>query len=78
MEDKEKVKKELLALIMRQTNYDEEKTRERLYYWKYNVINVIKEYLNPNFTAVTAVTKEDKSSLNQKIIGEILKFYEEA
>jgi len=75
MEDKEKVKTELLALIMRQTNYDEEKTRERLYYWKYNVINVIKEYLNPNFTTAT---KEDKSSLNQKIIGEIRKFYDKA
>ena len=49
-EEVRKIKREeLINLIMRQTDYTEEKILERLKYWNYNSLYVIKEYLNPNF-----------------------------
>ncbi len=38
-----------IALIKSQTNYTEEQASEKLKEWKGNYMNVIKEYLNPNF-----------------------------
>ena len=38
-----------IALIISQTNYTEEEAKEKLELWEGNYMNVIKEYLNPNF-----------------------------
>ena len=38
-----------IALIKTQTNYTEEEAKEKLEKWEGNYMNVIKEYLNPNF-----------------------------
>ena len=38
-----------VALIVSQTNYTEEEAEEKLELWEGNYMNVIKEYLNPNF-----------------------------
>ena len=38
-----------LALIKTQTNYTEEEAIEKLKQWDGNYMNVIKEYLNPDF-----------------------------
>ena len=66
-------REELIKMIMRQTDYDREKILERLKYWKYNSLYVIKEYLNPNFLK----KKEEKNkSLNQRMMGEIRNFCE--
>ena len=49
-EEIKKIKREeLIKMIMRQTDYDREKILERLKFWNYNSLHVIKEYLNPNF-----------------------------
>ena len=66
-------KKELIKLIKRQTDYNEEEILEKLKFWNYNYLNVIKEYLNPNFLK----KKEEKQkSLNQLMMGEIRNFCE--
>ena len=38
-----------IALIKSQTNYNYEEAKEKLEKWDGNYMNVIKEYLNPNF-----------------------------
>ena len=38
-----------LALIKSQTNYTEKEAIEKLKQWDGNYMNVIKEYLNPDF-----------------------------
>ena len=60
-----------LKIIMTQTNYDEEMARKKLKEWDNDFIKVIKEYLNPNFQEKKV---EKKTTVNQKIIGEIRKF----
>ena len=72
-EIKEIKREELIKLIMRQTDYDREKILERLKFWNYNSLYVIKEYLNPDFFK----KKEEKNvSLNQRMMGEIRNFCE--
>ena len=73
-EEIKKIKREeLIKMIMRQTDYDREKILERLKFWNYNSLYVIKEYLNPNF-----LKKEEKKelTLDQRMRGEIRNFCE--
>ena len=64
-----------IALIKSQTNYTEEEAKEKLEKWKGNYMNVIKEYLNPNFNK----KKEDKKkSTNEKMMYEIRNFMDTA
>lgn len=63
--------KACLKIVMTQTDYDEETATKKLKEWDNDFIKVIKEYLNPNFNAPK---KEKKTTLNQRIIGEIRKF----
>ena len=46
---------------------------ERLKYWNYNSLYVIKEYLNPNFFKKK---EEKKLTLDQRMRGEIRNFCE--
>jgi len=61
-----------IALIKTQTNYTEEEAKEKLEHWNGNYMNVIKEYLNPNFNI--KMEKKDTRSINQKVMGEIRGF----
>jgi len=61
-----------IALIKSQTNYTEEEAKEKLEKWEGNYMNVIKEYLNPNFNI--KLEKKDNRSINQKMMGEIRGF----
>ena len=65
---------ELINLVIRQTNYDEERAKERLLFWKNDYISVIKEYLNPNFKKEKKETK--KLTTNQQIMKELRDFYD--
>ena len=38
-----------INIIINQTNYSKEKALEKLKEWEYDYMNVIREYLNPNF-----------------------------
>ena len=67
--------KEVINLVMRQTDYTEEQTKEKLKQWNNNYINVIKEYLNPNFNKKE--TKKSTKTLNQQIMGEIRTFMDD-
>lgn len=60
---------------MSQTNYDRDLALQKLEEWDNNYINVIKEYLNPNFQ-----NKKEKKKLsnNQKIITSIRNFMDKA
>ena len=74
LEEKKKImREELLKMITRQTNYTKEKALEKLKFWNYNFIHVMKEYLNPDF-----LEKKDmpKKSLNQRVMKEIRSFCE--
>ena len=61
--------KEIINLVMRQTDYTEEQVKEKLKKWNNNYINVIKEYLDPNFNK--KVKKTESKTLNQQMMGEI-------
>ena len=65
-----------LALIKTQTNYNEEEAKEKLEKWEGNYMNVIKEYLNPNFNK--KIVKKDNRSVNEKMMGEIRGFMDTA
>ena len=67
--------KEVINLVMRQTDYTEEQTKEKLKQWNNNYINVIKEYLNPNFNKKE--TKKSTKTLNQQMMGEIRTFMDD-
>ena len=47
-----------LALIKSQTNYTDEEAIEKLKQWDGNYMNVIKEYLNPDFQKKKSVTQK--------------------
>ena len=65
--------KEIIDLVMRQTNYDENLAIEKLEKWNGNFENVIKEYLNPNFQEKKKVYK----SKNQKVMGALRDFMDD-
>lgn len=65
-----------LSLITSQTNYDLETAKKKLEKWGGNYMNVIKEYLNPNFE-IKKVKKSNKST-NEKIMYEIRNFMDTA
>jgi|TARA_B110001450_G_C17189344_1_gene306676 hypothetical protein len=67
---------EIIKLVMRQTDYDKDKVIEKLKEWDNNYINVIKEYMNPNFQN----KKQEKKfvSKNQQVYGEIRNFMDVA
>jgi hypothetical protein len=67
--------KEVINLVMRQTDYTEEQTKEKLKQWNNNYIYVIKEYLNPNFNKKE--TKKSTKTLNQQMMGEIRSFMDD-
>ena len=67
--------KEVINLVMRQTDYTEEQTQEKLKQWNNNYINVIKEYLNPEFNKNEI--KQTNKTLNQQMMGEIRTFMDD-
>ena len=67
--------KEVINLVMRQTDYTEEKAIDRLKKWNNNYINVIKEYLNPDFDQPREKSKP--KTLNQQMMGEIRQFMDD-
>ena len=68
------VKEDIINLVVRQTNYSREEAIEKLEKWNNNHLNVIKEYLNPNFNK----KKETKKlSTNQKIIKGIRNYMDD-
>tara|TARA_B100000902_G_scaffold364572_1_gene384641 strand:- start:8989 stop:9465 length:477 start_codon:yes stop_codon:yes gene_type:complete len=64
-----------IALIKSQTNYTEEEAKEKLEKWEGNYMNVIKEYLNPNFNKKKEVNTK---STNEKMMYEIRNFMDTA
>jgi hypothetical protein len=58
-----------IALIISQTDYGENKAKEKLLEWNYDYMSVIKEYLNPNFNKKK--TKKNTKSINQRTMTEI-------
>lgn len=62
----------MIDLILRQTAYDREMAATKLKAWNYNYLNVIKEYMNPNFQSKSTIEKQ--APLNQMIYGEIRNF----
>lgn len=61
-----KREEEIIKLIKNQTNYDTETIIEKLKQHNGNYLNVIKEYLNPNFK--NTKKQQDNISLNQKMM----------
>lgn len=67
--------REVVNLVMRQTDYTEEQSKEKLKQWNNNYINVIKEYLNPEFQQKKKET--NTKTLNQQMLGEIRTFMDD-
>jgi len=65
-----------ISLIMSQTDYNEDKAKEKLEKWEGNYMNVIKEYLNPNFNKKKESNKG--KSTNEKMMFEIRNFMDTA
>ena len=64
-----------IALIKSQTNYNDEEAKEKLEKWEGNYMNVIKEYLNPNFNKKKI---EKKRTTNENMMCEIRNFMDNA
>ena len=64
-----------IALIKSQTNYNDEEAKEKLEKWEGNYMNVIKEYLNPNFKNKKV---EKKRTTNESMMYEIRSFMDNA
>ena len=60
-----------IDLICRQTDYTKEKALQKYQEWDKNYINVIKEYINPDFKKKK---KTMDKTLNQQIMTEIRYF----
>lgn len=60
-----------VLLVCRQTGYSEDTAREKLIQWNNNYLNVIKEYMNPDFQ--NEVVKK-KHTTNQLVFKEIRGF----
>ena len=67
-------KNSIIQMVQNQTDYDIDKVLERLDFWNGNYLNVIKEWLNPDFE--TENKKSDKSK-NQMKWGEIRNFMDD-
>tara|TARA_A100001015_G_scaffold313656_1_gene421378 strand:+ start:1400 stop:1840 length:441 start_codon:yes stop_codon:yes gene_type:complete len=65
-----------IALIKSQTNYTDEQAKNKLIKWEGNYMNVIKEYLNPNFNKKKVSSK--KRSTNELMMSEIRSFMDRA
>ena len=65
---------EALKIITSQTDYSEEEAQKKYEEWNGDYINVIKEYLNPNFQKKKSVKK---MSVNQKMMTEIRNFMDD-
>ena len=65
-----------LSLIKSQTNYTDEEAKIKLEEWNGNYMNVIKEYLNPNFK--NKKKSSTKKSVNEKMMYEIRNFMDTA
>lgn len=65
-----------ISLIKSQTNYTDEEATVKLEEWDGNYMNVIKEYLNPNFR--NKKKKPEKKSVNEKMMYEIRNFMDTA
>ena len=63
-----------IKIIKSQTNYDDDKAKNKLGEWKGDYMNVIREYLNPKFNEPK---KEKKIPVNQKIMSEIRNFMDD-
>lgn len=66
-----------ISLIKSQTNYTEEQAKIKLEEHDGNYMNVIKEYLNPNFRKKKESTTK-KRSVNEKMMYEIRNFMDTA
>lgn len=66
---------EIILLIQRQTGYTSEQCEEKLKIWDNNYINVIKEYMNPEFNKAKEIPTK---TTNQAIMGEIRNFMDTA
>ena len=66
-----KINESFIPIILKQTNYDRETAIKKLKKWDNNYINVIKEYMNPNFQDNK---HKKKQTNNQKIFSEIRNF----
>ena len=65
-----------ISLIKSQTNYSEEEAKIKLEEHDGNYMNVIKEYLNPNFR--NSNKKVEKKTVNEKMMYEIRNFMDTA
>lgn len=67
--------KEIIALVMRQTDYDENFTKLKLKEHNCNVETIIREYMG---LPIKRENKTPSTTTNQKIYQEIRKFLDEA
>lgn len=72
-------KKNIIALIMRQTNYTLEETKSKVEEYNYNYEIIIKEYLGININNKNKEdTNEQNTTTNQRIFNEMRKFMDNA
>lgn len=77
---KEEQQKQMISMVCRQTDYDEETAKNKILEHNGNFMYVIKEYMDPNFKKREKEKKEseESKSTNQKIYGEIRNFMDTA
>jgi len=68
----------LLEIVRRQTDYSDDIIIEKLKIHNNNVVDVVREYMNPTNSITLLTTKKIPPTTNQKIFGEIRKLMDDA
>ena len=77
-EYEKKKAEETISLILRQTDYDREMAEKKMKEWENNYINIIKEFMDPNFKEnYLKKMKAPIKSVNQNVMGEIRNFMDD-
>ena len=83
MEDKkntpitESVRQRLIEIVKRQTNYDDDTIIKKLSEHNNNVLNIIREFMNPKNKPLK-INKSQPKTTNQKVYSEIRKLMDDA
>jgi len=72
------IKKNLIQVVMRQTDYSEKVAEEKLIKFNYNVLDVVREYMQPQDVKIESNINNKVANVHQQKYKEIRKLMDSA
>lgn len=72
------VKKNLIQVVMRQTDYSEKEAEEKLINFNYNVVDVVRDYMQPQNVKIESNINNLVTNVHQQKFTEIRKLMDSA